>query len=256
MLDDYSDRKFDTITDQEQRFSNLRSVLEELTNSEIKTYRSSQKGRVKLQTQQALAKAGYTSVYSDSLERRSLPIVSRFTAPRLTRFTVTSWTEEEIIAANPSQEVSFDAINKDIERIGHEAGLYQLIYSSEGLGKPAYRYVLPRIVHSLQENRFWIATSTDITQWWRERHGIKVAMDRSGKSRLVLHLSNQNGEMVQQIGVMIDLGQEVKSVRIRPELIGSSVPRHELSHNNSLLFIKIVSMKPQQTRLFPYRPYL
>ena len=89
-----------------------------------------------------------------------------------------------------------------------------------------------------------------MTQWWRERNGIKVAMDQSGNSRLVLHLSNQNGEVVQQIGVMIDLGRQVESVRIRPELIGSLIPRHELTNNNSLLFIKIVSLKPQQTRLF------
>ncbi|MEM7348720.1 MAG: hypothetical protein AAF485_31200, partial [Chloroflexota bacterium] len=97
---------------------------------------------------------------------------------------------------------------------------------------------------------FWIATSTEMTRWWRERHGIKVDMDRSGNSRLVLHLSNQNGELVQQIGVMIDLGKQVQAVRIRPELIGSAIPRHELTNGNSLLFIKIVSLKPQQTRLF------
>ncbi|MFK7846619.1 MAG: hypothetical protein AB8G77_15065 [Rhodothermales bacterium] len=250
VLDDYADRSFDSFSDKEQRFSNLRSVLEEVSEGEVRTYRSSQLGAMQMEMQSALAKAGYTSVFTDSLERRSLPVVSRFTAPRLTRFTATSWTDEEIIAANTSRAISFDPIEKEIERIGDEAGLYQLVYSSEGFGKPAYRYMLPKIVRSLVENRFWIATSTEITQWWRERHGIKVAMDQSGKSRLVLHLSNQNGEVVQQIGVMIDLGQEVESVRIRPELIGSSIPKHELTNNNSLLFIKVVSLKPQQTRLF------
>lgn len=250
VLDDYSDRAFVTISDQEQRFSNLRSVLEEVSGSEVRTYRSSQIGKIKMQTQQALARAGYTSVFSDSLERRSLPIVSRFTAPRLTRFPVSSWTDEEILAANPSGEIAFEPIEKDIERLAKEAGLYQLIYSSDGFGQPAYRDMVPRIVRSLQEQRFWIATSTEVTRWWRERNGIKVAMDRSGKSRLVLHLSNQNGEVVQQVGVMIDLGTEVESVRIRPELIGSAIPRHELTNNNSLLFIKVVSLKPQQTRLF------
>ena len=253
VLDDYSDRSFVTISDQEQRFNNLRQVLEEISGGEVFTYRASQIGKIKMQTQQALAKAGYTSVFSDSLERRSLPIVSRFTAPRLTRYPISSWTDEEILAANasnPASEIEFGPIEKDIERLGKEASLYQLVYSSDGFGQPAYRDMVPRIVRTLQEQRFWIATSTEVTRWWRERNGIKVAMDRSGKSRLVLHLSNQNGEVVQQIGVMIDLGSEVESVRIRPELIGSSIPRHELTHNNSLLFIKIVSLKPQQTRLF------
>ena len=250
VLDAYSDRSYDSFSEQETRFKNLKSVLEDLTEGEVYTYRSSLMGSVQMQTQQALAKAGFTSLFSDSLERRSLPVVSRFTAPRLTRYTVTSWTDEEIIAANAPGKIAFQPIEREIERLSNEAGLYQLIYSSDGFGQPAYRDVLPKVVRSLKENRFWIATSTEMTRWWRERHGIKVDMDRSGKSRLVLHLSNQNGELVQQIGVMIDLGQQVESVRIRPELIGSAIPKHELTNNNSLLFIKIVSLKPQQTRLF------
>lgn len=250
VLDDYSDRSFDAITDQQQRFENLREVLEELIDEDVRTYRSTQLGEVKMQTQQALARAGFTSVFSDSLERRSLPIVSRFTTPRLTRYTITSWTDWEMIAANASGAIDFEPVESDIQRVAKEAGLYQLVYSSDGFGRAAYRNVLPKIVRSLQANRFWIATSTEMTQWWRERNGIKVAMDRSGNSRLVLHLSNQNGEVVSQIGVMIDLGREVESVRIRPELIGSLIPRHELTHDNSLLFIKILSLKPQQTRLF------
>ena len=107
VLDDYSDRSFDAITDQKQRFENLREVLEELIDTDVKTYRSSQLGQVKMETQQALAKAGFTSVFSDSLERRSLPIVSRFTTPRLTRYTITSWTDEEMIAANSSGNIQF-----------------------------------------------------------------------------------------------------------------------------------------------------
>ncbi len=250
VLDDYSDRTFVTISDQEQRFANLRSVLEEVAGSEIRTYRSSQIGKIKMQTQQALARAGYTSVFSDSLERRSLPIVSRFTAPRLTRYPVSAWTDAEILAQNQSQEIDFEPVEKDIKRLAAEAGLYQLIYSSDGFGQPRYQYMVPKIARTLQQNRFWIATSSEVTQWWRERNGIKVDMDQSGNSRLVLHLSNQNGEVVQQIGVMIDLGREVESVRIRPELIGSAIPKHELTNNNSLLFIKILELKPQQTRLF------
>ncbi len=250
VLDDYSDRSFVTISDQEQRFANLRSVLEEVAGSEIRTYRSSRIGKIKMQTQQALARAGYTSVFSDSLERRSLPIVSRFTAPRLTRYPISSWTDEEILARNQSGEIDFESVEKDIARLAAEAGLYQLIYSSDGFGLPKYRDMVPKIARSLQEQRFWIATSSEVTRWWRERNGIKVDMDQSGNSRLVLHLSNQNGEEVQQVGVMIDLGQEVESVRIRPELIGSAIPKHELTNNNSLLFIKIVTLKPQQTRLF------
>ncbi|MEM8487326.1 MAG: hypothetical protein AAF564_17370 [Bacteroidota bacterium] len=250
VLDDYSDETFVSFAEQEQRFTNLRDVLEEVSQGEVRTYRSPQIGNMKTVTQQALAKSGYTSVFTDSVERRSLPVISRFTSPRLTRFTATGWTDEEIMSVNPSGVVNFEPIEQEIKRIGEEAGLYQLVYSADGFGKPAYRHVVPQIVRSLQENRFWLATSSEITQWWRERHGIKVDMDRSGRSRLVLHLSNQNGEVVQQIGVIIDLGQEVESVRIRPELIGSSIPKHELRNNNSLLFIKIVSMKPQQTRLF------
>lgn len=251
VYDDYSDREsYDSFFDLQDRFTNLREVMEEIADEEVLTYRSSKMPNLKVDTQKALAKSGYTSLYSDSLERRALPIVSRFTTPRLTRFPVTAWTDHELIAAYPDREIDFTAVELDIQRMAQEAGIYQFIYSTEGVGRPEYRYLLPRIVRSLKENRYWIATSTQMTKWWRERNGIKVAMDRSGKSRLVLHISNQNGELVDQVGVFIDLGSKVEGVRIRPELISSAVPRHELRHDNSLLYIKIKSLKPQQTRLF------
>jgi hypothetical protein len=224
-------------------------VLEGILGEEVHAYRPLLPGKLPDQTTQALADAGFMSLLPDSVERQSTPRVLR-TTPRTTEYHVTTWTDAEILSRYRRLPVDTTPVMDDIQRVHDEAGLYQFVYSSEGMGQPGQQHLIGDIVRTLKAQRFWIATADEITRWWRERHAIKVAMDKSGTSRLVLHLSNQNGEEVQQVGVMIDLGRSVEGVRIRPELIGSQIPRHELQNNNSLLFIKVTSLKPQQTRLF------
>ncbi len=250
VLDDFLEGSFLPTEVQTERFANLKSVLEDMTLQEVTAYRSMKPGQMAARTQEALSQAEYASVMVDSLERRTAPYVLRDTDPRLIQYGVTTWTDEELLAHFDDRPIDLAAVEHEIKRIRAEAGMYHFVYSSDGLGLPGNRYFIREIVTTLQEERFWLATSSEMTRWWRERRGIKIDMDRSGSSRLVLHLSNQNGELIQQVGVMVDLGRSVDGVRIRPELIGSPVPRHELTQDNSLLFIKIVSLKPQQTRLF------
>ena len=250
VLDNYSFRDPVPGMDIIQRFTNLRMVLEDITNSDVKSYRSAHMEPLSPNVHESLARAGYLTVFADSIERQSVPRVLRYTTPRMTQYSVTAWRDEELLGDATESNIDLTPLHKDIERLAREAGLYQLIYSSEGLARPEYRHLLSEIVQTLKANRYWVATSSEITQWWRDQHGIKATLERSGESRLVLHLSNQNGRIVNQVGVNIDIGRPVDGVRIRPELIGSPVPKHELSYDNAQLFIKVVALKPQQTRLF------
>ena len=249
VLDSYSYEDYVSSTDAIQRLSKLRLVLEDITKTPIKSYRSMHMEPLNANVHEALARAGYLSVFADSIESQSVPRVLRYTTPRMTQYSVTAWRDEELIE-NSADEINLNPVHKDIERIAKEAGLYQLIYTTEGLAQPENQHLLTEIIQTLKANRFWVATGDEITQWWRDQHGIKATLEQSGDSRLVLHLSNQNGKVVNQVGVQIDIGRPVDGVRIRPELIGSPIPRHELSYGNSQLFIRVVALKPQQTRLF------
>ncbi|MBX2820124.1 MAG: hypothetical protein KTR29_10600 [Rhodothermaceae bacterium] len=250
VLDNYSYKNADPSVDVIQRVTNLRLVLEDITHSQVKSYRSLHMEPLSANIHESLALAGYSTVFADSIERQSVPKVLRYTSPRMTQYSVTAWRDEELLPNWVNGDYDLNPVHKDIERLAQEAGLYQLIYSSEGLARPEYRHLLSEIVQTLKANRYWVATSSEITQWWRDQHGIKATLEQSGDSRLVLHLSNQNGRIVNQVGVNIDIGRQVDGVRIRPELIGSPIPKHELSYDDSQLFIKVTSLKPQQTRLF------
>ena len=250
VLDNYSYKTSEPGVDVIQRVTNLRLVLEDITNSQVKSYRSLYMEPLDPNIHESLALAGYLTVFADSIERQSVPRVLRYTTPRMTQYSVTAWRDEELISNWEGGEFDLNPVHKDIERLAQEAGLYQFIFSTEGLARPEYRHLLSEIVQTLKTNRYWVATSSEITQWWRDQHGIKATLEQSGDSRLVLHLSNQNGRVVNQVGVNIDIGRQVNGVRIRPELIGSPIPKHDLSYDNSQLFIKVSSLKPQQTRLF------
>ena len=250
VLDNYSYRNSDPGVDVIQRVSNLRLILEDITHSPVKSYRSLHMEPLSANIHESLALAGYTTVFADSIERQSVPRVLRYTSPRMIQYNVTAWRDEELLPNWDEGNLDLNPVHKDIERLALEAGLYQLVYSSEGIARPEYRHLLSEIVQTLKANKFWVATSSEITQWWRDQNGIKATLEQSGESRLVLHLSNQNGRVVNQVGVNIDIGRQIVGVRIRPELIGSPIPKHELSYDNTQLFIKVSSLKPQQTRLF------
>ena len=128
--------------------------------------------------------------------------------------------------------------------------MYQLVFSSTGLGSPQYSRVLTSLTRTLKQERFWVTNSRELEKWWRLRQGVQVQLDNDRPSRLVVHISNQNGEPVRQLGITIDMGRSVEDVRIRPELISGPVPKYEMMSNNTQLSLKVGLLKPQQTRLF------
>lgn len=250
VLDDFPRNQYMSRAVLVDRFARLRGVLENLTQSPVRSYRPAYSGSIDPSVYQALAQAGYRSVYADSVERQSTPKILKDISPQLTRYSITARTGQELIPESFGSEMDLTPVHRDMERLAREGGVYQLIYTPDDLAHPAYLDQLKEIVGLLETNRFWVATGSEITSWWREQHAVKAAIEKSGDSRLVLHLSNQNGNVVEQVGVMIDIGHTVERIRIRPELIGSPIPMHELSVQNSQLFIRVDALKPQQTRLF------
>ena len=250
VLDDFAEDTYLPIAAQAERFANLRRFLGELVDGEVHAYRSARPGMLTVRTQLALAQAGYSSVMVDSIERRTTPHVLRETDPRLTQYGTSTWTDRELSAFFNGGPIDITPIFGEIVRLREEGGLYHFVYSSDVFGRPAYRPVIRDIATALVDERFWITTVSEMTRWWRLRRGVRVEMDQSGSSRLVLRISNQNSDPVGDIAVMIDLAKNVESIRIRSELIGNPIPAYELTHDNSRLKIHITALKPLQTRLF------
>ena len=105
VLDSYSYEDYVSSTDAIQRLSNLRLVLEDITNAPIKSYRSVHMEPLNANVHEALARAGYLSVFADSIESQSVPRVLRYTTPRMTQYSVTAWRDEELMQ-DESNEVN------------------------------------------------------------------------------------------------------------------------------------------------------
>ena len=106
--------------------------------------------QLKPNVHESLARAGYLSVFADSIERQSVPRVLRYTSPRLMQYNATAWRDEELLPEKPGEAVDLTPLHKDIERLSKEAGLYQLIYSTEGMAHPKYRHLLTEIAQTLK----------------------------------------------------------------------------------------------------------
>lgn len=77
-------------------------------------------------------------------------------------------------------------VQADADVIAALGGLYVFGYHSQGLSAPEYSNVLARLVQNWQAKRAWIATGTDLTNWWLRRQQLSVAASTADKGAVRL----------------------------------------------------------------------
>ena len=251
LLDDLANSTDGPLHVQDARLRQLKQFLENTLQADVTSYRPAVPGQISPITLRALQQNEFETVLPDSTSMRSSPRVD-ISFPQLLQFTSNNRNEYDILIPenDPTYDELITPLIADAMRVKLEGGMYQLVFSSTGLGSPQYSRVLTSLTRTLKQERFWVTNSRELEKWWRLRQGVQVQLDNDRPSRLVVHISNQNGEPVRQLGITIDMGRSVEDVRIRPELISGPVPKYEMMSNNTQLSLKVGLLKPQQTRLF------
>lgn len=241
---------------QRERLASWKATLESIVGGPVTGYRSTQRGQFGENTMGALRSAGYQYFVPDSIGRRTVPKIMGFPYETLIRVGVTGHADREVFELSPGETSELRTLffEEDMTRVRYEGGLYNLIYSSDLLGRPEHRDVLRSVVRSLKRQNFWVVSGDSMTHWWRMRQGINVDVKQRGPHRLVLSISNNNGATADAVAVTLALGRPVENVRIQPELIAiggtAEVPTAILQADNAELVLVVKQLKPQQDRIF------
>ncbi len=235
---------------QTQRLSRLRQQLEAILQRPVAGYMPTRSGMLGSNTLSALVNAGYRYFLPDSIGRRDTPKIMGYPYQQLTRFNLTAHTDEDVlIRAGDNPELRAVIFNQDIQRILYEGGMYTLVYSSDILASPPYFSDLERVVRTLKQHNFWLASGIDLEYWWRLKQGLHAHVDTFGKRRIRVRISNDNGASVDRLGVWVALGYPVRSIKMVPEIIGTPLPEYRFADpERTLLFLDVRNLKPQQYR--------
>lgn len=256
VLDDLQYDADGSEANQYERLVRLRSMLQDVVGGPVTGYRSTKRGQYGENTMAALRRAGYGYFVPDSIGRRTVPYIMGFPYETLIRIGVTARADREVFGLTPgeSSELRTLFFEEDLTRVRYEGGLYNLVYASDGLGRPEHHDILRNLVRTLKSQNFWVAAGDSITHWWRLRQGLNVDIKQRGPHRIVLSVSNNNGATAHRMGVTIALGRPVENVRIQPELVGilgsDPIPYATLRAGNTELVLVIRELKPQQNRIF------
>ncbi|MHB8337364.1 MAG: polysaccharide deacetylase family protein [Ignavibacteriaceae bacterium] len=239
---------FDT---QYQKLMSSRTSLEAITNSSVIGCMPFY-GFYDQNTINALIKAKYKYVFSDSLTDRSVPQTIIRGDSLLVSMTKTGRDDYEVIRDfNLTQpDFQFYTYQEDIDRILFEGGLYVLKMHPDYQLKAQNIGVVKKVIDDLKKKKFWIATGSQIENWWARRNYVEVKATKRGDNRVAITISNPGKETMNGLVIQLDLNVAATNLALSSEIIGTKKAKYEYDPKNHIVYVYINDLEPSESRTY------
>lgn len=200
----------------------------------------------------ALIQNDFDFIITDSLTDRSVPRTIIKGDKTILSITKTARDDYEVIRDYGLSQVDFQLYTylEDVDRVLFEGGLYVLKMHSEFQCRAEYVPVVRNIIKHLKKKKIWIASTTEIFDWWTKRNKIELRVEPRGQSRIVATVSNPGDVMMDDFWVYLDMQSNLTNLEISSEIIGTVIPEHKFNTSNYSLALKIKKLKPRQSRIY------
>jgi hypothetical protein len=143
-------------------------------------------------TLKALTNSDYAYLISDSINGNSLPKTLSWNNQRIIGMYKSSHDDNDIIGnfGLTDSIFQFYTYQEDIDRILFEGGLYILKSHSAYQLQPKNINVINSVLNDLRIKNYWIATASEISNWFNNKDKIEVRQE-NGTKRVRLTVSNQ-----------------------------------------------------------------
>lgn len=203
-------------------------------------------------TIKAALEAGFTYILTDSLTDRSVPKTIIRGEKRIIAMTKTARDDYEVIRdfglTNP--EFQFYTYQEDLDRTLFEGGMYVFKLHTDYQCKPENISVVGDVINDLKKKNFWITTGEEIQKWFSKKDYVELRVDKRGKTRVVLTVSNPGEQEIGDLVIEVELNDPAENISISAEIIGTKIPvlKHDkLSKNLQLL---INNLKGKESRIY------
>jgi peptidoglycan/xylan/chitin deacetylase (PgdA/CDA1 family) len=236
---DTVDELFDYNT-QLNRFRQGKSVLEKIPgikiNGVLPLY-----GLYNENSVRALINAGYSYIMTDSLTDRSVPKTLIRDNKRIVSFTKTARDDYEVIRDYGLKDTSFQlyTYEEDVDRLMFEGGLYIFKIHTDYQCLPEYVNVVRDLIKYLKRKNFWIATGSQIKNWWLSKSNLEISSEVRSQRRIAIEVSNPGNTVVENVMVQVNINKNVKNIQLSSEIFGTTIPKYEFDSKSQTIILKI-----------------
>lgn len=240
-----------SLDEQIVKMNDVRQLLTEITNSPVNGF-FPYYGLYNNNTVTAAIKSGFKFLLTDSLTDRSVPRSLIRGEDRILAMTKTARDDYEVIRdyGLDTPEFQFYTYQEDLDRILFEGGMYVFKIHTEFQCKDENVNVVKDIIQDLKKKRFWIATASEIYEWYQKRDYIEIRAERRGNNRVAIRVSNPGKEMISNLVIDLDLNDDVSNISLDTEIIGTKPA--DLTHNpgSRYVFLQINDLRPGESRTY------
>ena len=234
-----------------QQFKNAKNVIQKITKEPVYGIMPYY-GLFNENTVGALIKANYKYLMTDSLTDRSVPKSMVRGDSMLVSFTKSARDDYEVIRdlglTNPSYQ--FYTYQEDIDRVLFEGGMYVFKPHTAYQCDTAYVNVVKNVIQDLKSKKYWVTTPHEIYKWWKDRHYIETGIERTGKQRVTLTISNPGDEAAKNVVIQVNLNQDAKKIHLSSEIIGTKIAKTKYDDVNHVIYVYIDKMNPGESRTY------
>ena len=252
LLDSLRHDDHGSVLAQKAQFERSRKTFEAAGAPNLKGYRPDATGILSNTTAEALAETGFSYFSSEWIHPYSIPRVFTYAPNVVVGMSKTAFTDREATAYEPLDldRSSTSVFAEDVQRTYHEGSLYQLVFSSDYLARPEYLFELKQIVKRLQEQNVWLASGEEMTNWWKAKLKLELDVVRRGPARIAVRISNTGPALDKPTRVLVNLGERVDGITIRPELTRTPMPDHELRADQTMLTLRLDPFRAGESRTY------
>jgi peptidoglycan/xylan/chitin deacetylase (PgdA/CDA1 family) len=239
------------LDDQIYKLRNSKSVLESKLNTQVLGVWPYY-GLFDQNTISAVIKTGYKYILTDSLTDRSVPKTIIRGDNRIISMTKTARDDYEVIRdfGLTLPDFQFYTYQEDIDRVLFEGGLYIFKLHTEYQCKPENIEVVREVIKDLKKKKFWVTTGSEILKWFEKKDYVELRVERRGRTRISLKVSNPGKQIINNLVVHVDLNDKAENISIDSEIIGTKMPVINFDKNSSKVLLNINNLEAGESRTY------
>jgi len=200
----------------------------------------------------ALAEADYNYIITDSLTDRSVPKILIKGDKNIISITKTARDDYEVINNYGLTQPEFQlyTYKEDVDRILFEGSLYVFKIHTSVQCQAQYVEVVRDVIKYLKSKNIWLATTSDIYNWWIRKQKVEMRIEKRGETRVAVTISNPSKNIINECLVEVDLQSKAENIEITSEMIGTKLPQYSYDSNKNIIYLYIKNLEPKESRIY------
>ncbi|MBT8377613.1 MAG: hypothetical protein KJN64_00125 [Ignavibacteria bacterium] len=200
----------------------------------------------------ASIKNGLKYFLTDSLIDRSVPKTLIRGDERITLITKTARDDKEVVRdfGLTQKEFQFYTYQEDIDRIAFEGGLFVFKVHPQYQCTDENVTVVKDVINELKEKHFWIATLSEVQEWYDKREYVELSTQKRGSSRVVITITNYGISNINDLALDVDINENVTNIALNVEIIGTKMAKYNHQDESQFITLYIDELEKGESRTY------